>query len=636
METSVKSTVCFGEFALDPVRRVLDKDGEAVRLNSKTLDLLLVLIENHGQIVSKNDLLDKVWEGQFVEENNLSVHVTALRKALGERKNENQFIVTVPGKGYKFIAELKDGQETELVIEDHTFERIVVNEEIEEIPAQSLLLPGKKSRLIPATIVIAIVLVAGGIGAWFLLGGFAAKDGPIESIAVMPFVYEGGNAENEYLSDGITESLISDLSQLPNLTVKARNSVYHYKGKQVEPLKVGRELSVQALLLGRIAERGDSVVFSVELVQADTNNHLWGAQYTRKLSDLSAVQSEISRDVSAKLQKKLTDGTAPGKGHTANAEAYQLYLKGRYVWNKRKHDEHVKAIAFFEQAIELDPNFALAYAGLGDVYTVESFKASQEEKDRKGREAGLKALSLAPGLAEAHTILAKTEWNALNWAESEKHFKLAIESNPNYASARQWYAENLLRRAKIDEAIAEINRAIELDPLSLVINADAAYIYLIARQYDRAIAQANKTLELDSNWRTAYTWRGFANEEKGEFELALDDFEKTAEVAGSAEKKEIALGELRQIREAFRKSGAAGYWQKMLEIELARPEAERDPYLLGIIYTKTNQKEKALSALERAVDERNRNVDLLKVETYLEPIRSEPRYQALLRRLNLN
>lgn len=630
METTVKSTVCFGEFALDPVRRVLDKGDENIRLNSKALDLLLVLIENHGRTVSKDELLDRVWEGQFVEENNLSVHVAALRKALGERKNENQFIVTVPGKGYKFIAELKENC-------DSAFEQpkfAVAGEEIEQLPEPKPLSPIKRNKFIVAA-VMAGVLMAVGTGAWFLFGRSAAKDIQIESIAVMPFVYEGGNADNEYLSDGITESLIGDLSQLPNLTVKARNSVFHYRGAQIEPLKVGRELSVQALLLGRIAERGENLVLSVELVQASTGNHLWGTQYTRKLSDLSSLQTEIARDVSQRLRQKLTNGAASGAGQTTNAEAYQLYLKGRYLWNKRKHGEHLKAIAFFEQAIALDPNFALAYAALGDVYTVESFRAPSAEKDQKGREAALKALAISPNSAEAHAVLAKIEWNAYNWAESEKHFKLAIESNPNYASAHQWYAENLLRLARIDESISEINRAMELDPLSLVISSDAAYIYLVARQYDRAIAQADKTLELDANWNQAHMWRAYAHEEMGNFELALANYEKANELsAKSADKKEAYRREIKQIRESFESSGAQGYWRTSLEIELRRPEAERDLYFLAILYTRTDQKDKALSMLEKAVAEDHNDIDLLKVESYFDPIKSDPRYQALLRRLN--
>ncbi len=526
----------------------------------------------------------------------------------------------------------------EIIIENHSFSRIVIDEEIERtLPEKEIVkqLPPKRNNRFAAYALIGLLVVA-GIVVWFFVNRSAASAAPIESIAVMPFVYEGGNSENEYLSDGMTESLINNLSQLPKLTVKARNSVFQYKGKQFDANKIAGELSVQAILLGRITERGDNFILSLELVDAKTNNHLWGEQYTRKTSDLATLQTEIARDVSAKLRQKLNGGEALQKGQTANSEAYQLYLKGRFLWNKRRHEEHLKALAAFEQAIQLDPNFALAYAGIGDVYTVDSFKMADEERDVKGKEAALKALEIEPNLAEAYAVLAKLDWSSFKRAESERYFKRAIELNPNYASAHQWYAESLIQQVRIEEAIREIKRALELDPLSRIINSDAAYIYTMARQEDNAIAQANKILELDAGWHQAYEWRGAANESKGNYHAALDDFEKANELSGkSNDKKERARNEFEQVRAAFEKSGEQGYWQKSLEIIKNPPDSKIDYYFLAVCYAQLGDKENALDALEKAFENKNDQIDLMKVEPYFDNLQSEPRFQTLLRKIGL-
>jgi DNA-binding winged helix-turn-helix (wHTH) protein/TolB-like protein/Tfp pilus assembly protein PilF len=637
IEAAEQQTYSFAEFEVDAKKRLLFKNAQAVALNSKTFDLLLVLIENRGQIVSKDELLGKVWEGQFVEENNLTVQVSTLRKIFGEKKGEHRFIATIPGKGYKFVADLKD-QTNEIVIENHTISRVVVEDSEIKTPPETRRLNAEpnfpKKHLIAAAAVLLIVSVAFGFWVWTKNQTSLA---PIESIAVMPFIYEGGNIENEYLSDGITESLINNLSQLPKLTVKARASVFHYKGKDFDANKVGNELSVQAILLGRIIERGDQFILSLELVDAKTNNHLWGEQYTRKKVDLATLQNEIARDVSAKLRQKLTGGEPLQKGQTANSEAYQLYLKGRFLWNKRRHEDHLKAIAAFEQAIALDPNFALAYAALGDVYTVNSFKMADEERDAKGRATALKALEIEPNLAEAYPVLAKIEWNSFKRAEAESYFKRAVELGPNYASAHEWYAEFLIQQVRIEEAIAEIRRALELDPLSPIINSDAVFIYTMARQEDNAIAQANKMLELDANWYRAYEWRAAANEAKGDYAAALADFEKANELSDKAnDKKEQIRKEFELVREAFEKSGEQkGYWQKSLEIVKGYPPEKAGYYFVAVCYTKLGDKEKALDSLEKAFEKKEYEINLMKVEPYFDNLQAEPRFQSLLRKIGL-
>ncbi len=340
---------------------------------------------------------------------------------------------------------------------------------------------------------IALLLASIGFGYWFFFSR-ALTAPQIESIAVMPFVNESGNTDNEYLSDGMTETLINSLSQLPNLSVKARSSVFRYKGKDIEPQTVGNELSVQAILNGRVIQRGDNLILSLELVDTKTGNQIWGEQYNRKQADLVSLQNEITRDVSNKLRMKLsgTDEQKVAKKYTENTEAYQLYLKGRYHWNKRTGADIRKSVEYFQQAIDKDPTYALAYAALAEAYILipNYTKDSPDEAIPKARAAAMKALEIDETLAEAHTALADVMYE-YDWkfAEAEKEFKRAIELNPNYATTRHWYAEYLLTVGRKEEAIAEIKRAQELDPLSLIINAVVGVVYIENRQYEQAIEQ---------------------------------------------------------------------------------------------------------------------------------------------------
>jgi len=488
-------------------------------------------------------------------------------------------------------------------------------------------------------------LIAVGIAVVLLISGFFgyryfSPTKQIESIAVMPFVNESGNADVEYLSDGITETLINSLAQLPRLSVKARSSVFHYKGKTVVPQTIGNELSVQAILNGRVVQRGDNLTLSLELVDARTGNQMWGEQYNRKMMELVSLQSQIARDVSHKLRAKLTGAEQQqvAKNYTENTEAYQLYLQGRYHWNKRKPEEHKKAIQYFEQAIELDPNYALAYAGLADCYAVSSSPVKGQERMAKLRSAANKALELDPSLGEPHAALANVSWEERDWAGAEREFKRAIELNPNYATAHQWYGELLTRLGRHDEAISEIKRARELDPLSLIINSDMIYILSMARRYDEAIEQGRRTLEMDASWNPAHYEITITYAFKGMYEESLAEAEKALEFSDrSPEKKEADKQELAAIRDAYRKLGARGFWQKMLGFEkqdLAKGE-EVSSFFMAEIYANLGDKGEALKWLEKAVEERDVEIDLIKVYPAFDNLRSEPRFQDLLRRIGL-
>ena len=485
-----------------------------------------------------------------------------------------------------------------------------------------------------------LLLAAAGAGVWFLYNR-PANSTNIESIAVMPFVNESGNADTEYLSDGMTETLISSLSQLPRLSVKARSSVFRYKGKDINPQTVGNELSVQAVLLGRVIQRGDQLTLRLELVDARNENVIWSEQYTRKQADLVSLQTEIARDVSNKLKIKLSgaDEQRLAKNFTENTEAYQLYLKGRYHWNKRTATDIRKSVEYFQQAIDKDPTYALAYAALAEAYVlIPSYtRDSPKESYERARTAAIKALEMDETLADAHTALAivKNEYD-WNFAEAERDFKRAIELNPNDATTHQFFSEYLIMVGRYEEAIAEIKRAQELDPLSLIINAMAGPVYAESGQYDQAIEQLRKTIEMDQNFPRAHIYLAGTYERNGMFEEAISEFEKHSILRGISPEK--ATKEAAALREAYKKSGANGYWRKKIEIG----EKERALHLdtsptmsaIAAYYAQIGENDKAVALLEKAYEQRESYVRRLKSRLY-DPIRSDPRFQDLVRRVGL-
>ncbi len=461
-----------------------------------------------------------------------------------------------------------------------------------------------------------------------------SREDAIDSLAVLPLVNASSDASAEYLSDGITESIINSLSQLPQLRVMARATVFRYKGLEVDPIEVGQALDVRAVMLGRVLQLGDQLVIKTELVDVADGSHLWGAQYNRKPEDILAVQDEISGEIYEKLRLRLTGEDHKKrliKRHTDNTEAYQLYLRGRYHTSKATREGLQKGIDYFHQAIQVDPAYALAYSGLAEAfYGLSGAHEPPKEAMPKARAAALKALEIDDTLAEAHASLALVkvfyDWD---WTGAETEYRRAIELNPGYASAHHWYGWYLALMGRLDEATSEMQRAQELDPLSLEITADLGLSFFFARQYDRAIEQFRKALEMDQHFIWARFFIGWAKEQQGLIDEAIAEYRRAAE-------EEDALVIKAALGHAFAIGGRRDEAQAILkEFEQLSESTHVSPYDFAIIYTALGESEQAFAALERTYENRSEALVWLKVDPRLDPLRTTPQFIDLLRRVGL-
>ncbi|MGI8640800.1 MAG: FlgO family outer membrane protein [Pyrinomonadaceae bacterium] len=505
----------------------------------------------------------------------------------------------------------------------------------------------KSHKLVSA--IIAVVLL-GAISAIAYFAFFTKSNTKqIESIAVMPFVNESGNADVEYLSDGMTETLISSLSNIPKLNVKARSSVFRYKGKELDFQKIAQELKVQAILFGRVIQRGDQITLNLELVDAQTENILWAEQYNRKQTDLVSLQSEIALDVSQKLKIKLSgvEQQKLTKNYTANTEAYQLYLKGLFYWNKFPTKEYEKSRDYFEQAIDVDPIYALAFSGLADYY---GFRANSglvppDEYWLKAEAAANKALALDASLGEAHSSLAAVKmYYYRDWAGAERELKQAIELSPNNSETHQLYGGYLIIHGRFDEGLAEHKKALELEPLSLRLNRNLARAFYRIRDYDRAIEQYQKTLELVPNNAFTHRLLGDAYQEKGMQKEAVAEWSKALRLTGDTGAVTTLTDDQESAMLLERTFAASGFnaavralWQR--ELEKLNEKTRREEYFSAmeyvIAYTRLADKEQAFAWLAKAEQERNWLIFQAIRDPRYDSLHSDSRFQDLLRRVGL-
>jgi TolB-like protein/Flp pilus assembly protein TadD len=583
-------------------------------------------------------MMKKVWPDSFVEEGNLTQNISLLRKALGEGQNGDQFIETVARRGYRFVApvrELEDG--------GIGFRRERTGNEAVAVAGQAKETTsggddGKLTRGVGPMIAVAkrrrrvlfgslLGLLLAAVGVFYFIGSSKPANGSssIESIAVLPFVNEASDTDAEYFSDEITESLINNLSQLPKLRVVPRGMVLGYKGRETDPRRIASDLNVRAVLAGRVHRRGDTLSIQVDLIDAANLSQMWGKHYDRKVSDILLVQEDISKDIFENLRLKLS------VEEQKQLAAFSLYLKGRNSWNKRTEDGLLQGIEYFRSAIEVDQDYAPAYAGLADCYNMLVVYGISQPRDAfpKAKEAASKALSIDGGLAEARTSLAFIE-HRWDWAreEAERDFQIAIKSKPAYAPAHQWYSSYLVAMGRFDEAIAEAKRAEELEPLSFISNSHLGWIFYLAGRYDEAIQHCKRLLDVDPNFFPARRYLGLAYEQKGMYGEAIDQFQQGVKLSGSPLMMSL-------LGHAYAASGKRSEAQRILAELDKQKQRYVSPYTIATIYAGLGEKDQAFKWLEKAFEDRDIWFMNLKIDPVFASLRSDRRFEGLLQRTML-
>ena len=515
----------FGAYEFDIGNGELRKEGKLLRLQPQPSKLLTILLSQPGRLISREELRQQIWDGTtFVDfEQGLNFCIRQIRAALNDEAAKPRFVETIPRRGYRFIASLKTAPLATLPVSD--------------LPEQSSLgrHSGRHFPRVLAWLAVSVLIILLAAARYYrsAYGSGELRSETIDSVAVLPFVNASGDPNAEYLSDGVTESLINSLSQLPNLRVMSSDSVFSYKGKQTDARTIGRELGVRAVFKVRVAPLGDSLFVTAELIDARDNSHIWGQQYRRKPADIFTLQNEIAREMTAALRVRLTgeDENRITKSYTANPDAYQDYLRGRYLFSNVITEEGLhKAIEYFRQAIAKDPSYALAFDGLADGYNALAFfgYVSPKEGYPSAKEAALKALEMDDTLAEAHTSLGwvKTNYD-WDWSGGEKEFQRAIELNGRYARAHDWYAAILYEATgRFEESLTEQKRALELDPLALVPNRNLGWLFYFSRRYDEASEQGQKTLELNPNFTVTRILLGETYVQRGMYKEAWRNLKK--------------------------------------------------------------------------------------------------------------
>jgi TolB-like protein/DNA-binding winged helix-turn-helix (wHTH) protein/Tfp pilus assembly protein PilF len=625
----------FGVFEVNFAAQQLRKHGVRVRLAGQPLAILAALLDRPGEVVTREEMRGKLWASDtFVDfEHSLNSAIKKLRAALNDTSENSRYIETLPRVGYRFIAPVQEVSEKGQAAADAPF----------AADPSGVLPEGEKSskRRWPVLVGIAIGLLV-ALGGYFEWSRSRARPQPAggrSMLAVLPFENLTGDAGQEYFSDGLTEEMIVQLGHLDplHLGVIARTSVMHYKHGQQQMDQIGRELGVQYVLEGSVRRDAEKVRISAQLIQTRDQTRLWAKQYDRELSNLLVLQGEIAQDIAGGIQLTLDDQKRVGPAHQAALSpdayaAHDLYLKGRYFWNKRTIQGFQQAIEYFQQAIAKDPNSARAYAGLADSYALLGgySMVPQTEFMQKARAAALKALEIDETLAEAHTSLALiTENYDLDWQTAEKEYQRAIELNPNYATAHHWYAEYLTWLGRFDEAFRESERARQLDPLSLIIAADNAMILYYSRQYDRAIDKFRAVREMEPNFPRADMIIN-AYVEKGMFAEALAGAENVRRVGGEGPWNWSTLAYVNG------RAGRTAEAQHALEkLQKLNRHQELDQAGIAWAYIGMGDKDQAFDWLEKAYLQHSNTIITLKVEPGFDPLRSDPRFQDLLRRVGL-
>ena len=624
------SYYAFGEFRFDPKGRVLFRSGEMVPLFPKAIEVLACLVENPGQVTTKEDLLAKVWPDTFVEESTLTRSISVLRKALGDTPDGHAFILTVPKRGYRFVAEVRE----EPAKNGTAGSPLDSGSSTPHPQARNGLRAHSWRRFAWIAGIVATAIVATALLMWMRLRTKPVTSGRIR-IVVLPVQNLTGDPGREYISDGLTESIIAQLGRMNpgRLGVIARTSAMTYKHSSKTIRQIGDELHVEYVLESSLRQSGEHFRITTQLIRVNDQTHLWSDDYDRTVRDLVTVQDDFARAIAAGIRLELSAAAHQSltAARSANPEAYMTYLEGRYYWNQRSVASLERAIVHLSQATELDPNFALAYSGLADAYCSLGVigDVAPGEVFPKARVAAEKALGLDASLAEAHTSLAYVKFSYdWDWNAAEAEFQRAIELNPNYAIAHHWYGQFLRLMGREEDSIREGQKAQDLDPRSLIINVEAGLPYYYSHRYDEALSHFRKALELDPNFALAHNDIGWVLEAEGKYPEAIQEFERAVQISDVA-----ALWS--SLGHAYGTAGRRRDARKVLERlrEIARQHYVSPSYEAAV-HLGLGEYDEAMDLYERAYAERSWAMLWFKIGQYTKLLRGTPRFEALLAKMH--
>jgi TolB-like protein/DNA-binding winged helix-turn-helix (wHTH) protein/Flp pilus assembly protein TadD len=635
-----KSVARFGTFEVSFQSGEVRKSGLRIRVQQQPMKLLEILLEHPGEVVTREELRSRVWPsesfGDFDQA--LNIAIGKLRSALGDSAENPRFIETLPKRGYRFIADVSvvDTDARPKKLESVAVDLPASNPGHTLQGARLAVAPERQWRPTRGVIVVlALVLFFSILSVW-LFRSRAPASTDIRSIAVLPLENLSGDASQNYFADGMTDELITDLAQISALRVISRTSVMVYKGARKPLPQIARELNVDAVVEGTVLHSGDQVRVTAQLIEASTDKHLWSQSYEGELRDTLALQNRVASAIADQIRISLTpqEKAALKNIRVVNPEAYESYLKGRYFWNKRTADGLKAALAYFNQAIEEDPKYAQAYSGLADTYALlgdwQYAVMTPKEAFPKAKAAAIKALELDSTLGEAHNSLAFVQ-DGFDWDfdSAGKEFQRAIELNPGYATAHHWYAWHLGLLGRFDEAIAEMKKAQNLDPLSLIINADLAELLVLAHHYDESIAQSRKTVEMDPNFAFAHNQLAQAYLQEHIYDEAVTELKKAVQLSGDSPTC------IANLARAYVASGRRSEAEKLLgDLKKRSNAAYSNAPEIAIVYVSLGDTDQAMNWLEKGYEERFNPGVLLRPG--FDPLRSDSRFQNLLRRIGLS
>jgi len=633
------SVLRFGTYEVSLQSGEVRKAGLRIKLQQQPMKLLEVLLERPGEVVTREELRSRVWPsesfGDFDQA--LNIAIGKLRSALADSAENPRFIETLPKRGYRFIADVS--------VLDSDARPKRPGSMVGNLPATD---PGHKiqgigltaapqRRLLPTrwiTVALALILSLAILSVWLFRSPVPAPTG-IRSLAVLPMENLSGDASQNYFADGMTDELITDLAQISALRVISRTSVMVYKGARKPLPQIARELNVDAVVEGTVLRSGDQVRITAQLIEASTDKHLWSQSYEGELRDTLALQNRVASAIADQIRINLTpqEQAALKNVKVVNPQAYESYLKGRYFWNKRTADGLKVALAYFKQAIEEDPRYAQAYSGLADTYALlgdwQYAVMTPKEAFPKAKAAAIKALELDSTLGEAHNSLAFV-LDGFDWdfESAGKEFRRAIELNPGYATAHHWYAWHLSLLGRYDEAIAEMRQAENLDPLSLIINADLAELLVLAHSYDESIRQSRKTIEMDPDFALAHNQLAQAYLQKHKYDEAVAEMQKAVQLSGGTPTC------IANLARAYVASGKKSEAVKLLSDMMKRSNpGYSNASEIAMIYASLGETDQAMNWLDKGYEERFNPGVLLRPG--FDPLRSDSRFQNLLRRVGL-